>query len=87
MSFLSKVQQNISGRLTSEQRTKDRYRIRGYLSTAAKHGRNMIDALREAILERPWMPPDPCLIRDDTRPATHRAITPRHPEGHTWQSR
>jgi transposase len=55
----SKIQQNISGRLTSEQRTKDRYRIRGYLSTAAKHGRNMMDALHEAILGRPWTPPDP----------------------------
>ena len=48
-----------SGRLTSEQRTKDRYRIRGYLSTAAKHGYNMIDALRDAVLGRPWIPPDP----------------------------
>jgi hypothetical protein len=55
----SKTQQKISGRLTSEQRTTDRYRIRGYLSTAAKHGRNMMDALRDAILGRPWMPPDP----------------------------
>jgi transposase len=55
----AKVQQNISGRLTSEQRTQDRYRIRGYLSTAAKHGRNMMDAVREAILGRPWMPPNP----------------------------
>ncbi|HEX8934065.1 MAG TPA: IS66 family transposase [Pseudonocardiaceae bacterium] len=55
----SKIQQKISGRLTSEQRTTDRYRIRGYLSTAAKHGRNMIDALRDAILGHPWMPPDP----------------------------
>jgi len=55
----SKTQQKISGRLTSEQRTKDRYRIRGYLSTAAKHGHNMMDALREAILGRPWSPPDP----------------------------
>jgi hypothetical protein len=54
----SKVQQNISGRLTSVKRTEDRYRIRGYLSTAAKHGRNMIDVLRDAILGRPWMPPD-----------------------------
>jgi transposase len=34
----AKTQQKISGRLTSEQRTQDRYRIRGYLSTAAKHG-------------------------------------------------
>jgi hypothetical protein len=55
----SKTQQKISGRLTSEQRTTDRYRIRGYLSTAAKHGHNMIDALRDAIIGRPWMPPDP----------------------------
>ena len=55
----AKIQQKISGRLTSQQRTQDRYRIRGYLSTAAKHGHNMIDALREAILGHPWMPPDP----------------------------
>jgi hypothetical protein len=55
----SKVQQNISGRLTSEARTRDRYTVRGYLSTAAKHGQNMMDALRQAILGRPWTPPDP----------------------------
>jgi len=55
----SKTQQKISGRLTSEQRTQDRYRIRGYLSTAAKHGHNMMAALRDAMLGRPWTPPDP----------------------------
>lgn len=55
----SKTQQKISGRLTSEQRTTDRYRIRGYLSTAAKHGYNVMDALRDAILGHPWIPPDP----------------------------
>jgi hypothetical protein len=55
----AKVQQKISGRLTSQQRTKDRYRIRGYLSTTAKHSRNMMDALHEAIMGRPWIPPDP----------------------------
>jgi transposase len=55
----AKIQQKISGRLTSEQRTTDRYLIRGYLSTAAKHGRNMMDTLRDAIVGRPWMPPDP----------------------------
>src|SRR5215207_3935599 len=36
----SKVQQNISGRLTSEERTRDRYTIRGFVSTAIKHGLN-----------------------------------------------
>lgn len=54
----AKIQQ-ISGRLTSEKQTEDRYRIRGYLSTAAKHGRNMMDALRDTFLGRPWIPPDP----------------------------
>jgi hypothetical protein len=52
----SKIQQNISGRLTSEQRTRDRFTILGYLSTAAKHGLNQITVLRQAILGRPWMP-------------------------------
>ena len=54
-----KVQQNISGRLTSVTRTQDRYTIRGYLSTAAKHGHNMITVLRAAIAGQPWMPPHP----------------------------
>ena len=55
----SKTQQKISGRLTSETRTQDRYTIRGYLSTAIKHGRNAMTVLREVILGRPWIPPDP----------------------------
>ena len=55
----SKVQQNISGRLTSDKRTQDRYTIRGYLSTAAKHGHNKITVLREAIAGQPWTPPHP----------------------------
>jgi transposase len=58
----AKVQQNISGRLTSQKRTQDRYTIRGYLSTAAKHGHNMMDALRTAFQGRPWMPPDPAPV-------------------------
>ncbi len=52
----AKVQQHISGRLTSEDRTRDRYTIRGYLSTAAKHGREVLTDLRDAIRGRPWMP-------------------------------
>lgn len=55
----AKIQQKISGRLTSEKRTADRYRFRGYLSTAAKHGRIMMNALRVVILSHRWMPPDP----------------------------
>jgi transposase len=52
----AKCQQNVSGRLTSDQRTQDRYTIRGYLSTAAKHGRDVMADLRNAFLGRPWMP-------------------------------
>ncbi|MGB7796752.1 MAG: IS66 family transposase [Pseudonocardiaceae bacterium] len=52
----SKVQQNISGRLTSEARTQDRYTIRGYVSTATKHGLNAMTVLHDAITGRPWMP-------------------------------
>lgn len=55
----SKIQQNISGRLTSEQRTRDRYKILGYVSSAAKNGLNKMVVLREAMLGRPWMPPLP----------------------------
>src|SRR4051812_48831090 len=36
--------------------TRDRYTIRGYVSTAAKHGLNTITVLRDALLGRPWIP-------------------------------
>jgi hypothetical protein len=52
----SKCQQNVSGRLTSEDRTQDRYTIRGYISTAVKHGHNGLTVLRDALLGRPWIP-------------------------------
>ncbi|MDQ2791994.1 MAG: IS66 family transposase [Actinomycetota bacterium] len=52
----SKVQQNTSGRLTSEDRTRDRYTIRGYVSTAIKHGHDAITVLRDALTGHPWTP-------------------------------
>jgi hypothetical protein len=55
----SKLQENISGRLTSTERTQDRYTILGVLSTAAKHGRDKLATLRDALLGRPWIPPLP----------------------------
>jgi hypothetical protein len=55
----SKIQQKISGRLTSVARTEDRYTILGYVSTAAKHGLDKITALRDALTGRPWMPAPP----------------------------
>lgn len=55
----AKIQQNTSGRLTSVDRTQDRYTIRGYVSTATKHGHNAIDTIRDALTGHPWWPPDP----------------------------
>jgi transposase len=53
----AKIQQKISGRLRSEQATRHRYAIRGYISTAAKHGISVFTALRDALAGDPWMPP------------------------------
>ena len=55
----AKTQEKISGRLRSESTTRHRYAIRGYTSTAAKHGTDVLTALRDAILGIPWMPPVP----------------------------
>jgi transposase len=55
----AKTQQKISGRLRSEETTRHRYAVRGYLSTAAQHGADVLTALRDTILGRPWMPPIP----------------------------
>jgi len=52
----AKTQQNTSGRLTSEARTRDRYRIRGVISTAAKHGLNQLTVIRDALRGQPWIP-------------------------------
>ncbi|MGH3406576.1 MAG: IS66 family transposase [Streptosporangiaceae bacterium] len=55
----AKTQQKISGRLRSEAVTIHRHAIRGYISTAAKHGENMLTAIRDALAGSPWMPPVP----------------------------
>ncbi|MGH3410188.1 MAG: IS66 family transposase [Streptosporangiaceae bacterium] len=55
----AKTQQEISGRLRSEARTRDRYAIRGYLDTARKHGAGLMAAIRGALTGNPWMPPLP----------------------------
>ncbi|MCA1704107.1 MAG: IS66 family transposase [Actinobacteria bacterium] len=53
----TKTQQKISGRLTSEDATRDRLDIRSYLDTARKHGTDVLTALRQAITGNPWKPP------------------------------
>jgi hypothetical protein len=52
----AKTQQKISGRLRSEKATRDRYAIRGYASTAAKHRISVIAAIRAALAGTPWTP-------------------------------
>jgi transposase len=55
----AKTTQKISGRLRSVTATRDRYAVRGYASTAAKHGRDIFTAIREALAGNPWIPPVP----------------------------
>ena len=43
--------------LRTENPTRDRYAIRGYLSTAAKHGTAIFTAILGALTGNPWMPP------------------------------
>ena len=57
----AKTQQKISGRLRSEQATRHRYAVRGYISTAAKNGISAFTALRDALTGNPWMPPIPAI--------------------------
>jgi transposase len=53
----AKIQENISGRLTDPDRAKDRYLIRGVLSSATKHAVNPLTVLRDAFTGRSWLPP------------------------------
>jgi transposase len=55
----AKTQQKISGRLRSEQVTRDRYAIRGYISTVAKHGAHVLTAIHDALAGHPGCRPSP----------------------------
>jgi transposase len=54
-----KTQQKISGRLTSEDTTRDRLDIRGYIDTARKNGQDVMTVLRAIMTGIPWNPPVP----------------------------
>ncbi len=56
----TKTQLKISGCHRSETTAKAWLRIRGYISTVAKHGDNIYDALRDAVTGNPWKPPLTC---------------------------
>ena len=55
----AKTQQKVSGRLRSEKTTRHRYAIRGYASTATKHGHDAFAVIRDALAGNPWIPPIP----------------------------
>jgi hypothetical protein len=55
----AKTQQKISGRLRSETATRHRYAIRGFASTAAKHGLDVFTAIYDALAGSCWIPPIP----------------------------
>ena len=55
----AKTQQKISGRLRSEKTTRDRDAVRGYASTAVKHGIAVFIAIHNALAGKPWIPPIP----------------------------
>ena len=57
----AKTQQKISGRLRSETTTRHRYAIRGYASTARKHGVDVFTAIKNALAGNPWIPPVPAI--------------------------
>ena len=56
-----KTQQKISGRLASDDTTRDRLDIRSYIDTARKHSKNAMDVLHQLMTGRPWRPPAPAL--------------------------
>jgi hypothetical protein len=49
----------LSELLRSDKTTRDRYAIRGYDSTAVKHGTDVFTAIRDALAGNPWTPPVP----------------------------
>ena len=55
----AKTQQKISGRLRSETAARHRYAIRGFASTAAKHGLDVFTAIYDALAGNCWIPPIP----------------------------
>ena len=68
----AKTQQKISGRLRSETVTRYRYAIRGYTSTARKHGIDVFTAIKDALAGNPWIPPVPAVPELHPEQITHR---------------
>jgi transposase len=55
------TQQKTSGRLRSDKAARDRYAVRGYASTAGKHGADALTAIPNALAGNPCMAPVPAV--------------------------
>jgi transposase len=53
---MTKVQQKVSGGWRTTHGARDWLTVRGYLSTAAKHGHNTLTALHDLFTGNPWIP-------------------------------
>jgi transposase len=58
----TKLQQKISATWRSLQGLSDFATLRSYLSTAAKHGQDLLEVLVVLFTTGPWLPPDPAAI-------------------------
>jgi transposase len=58
----TKLQQKISGTWRTLQGLADFATLRSYLSTATKHGMDLLDVLQQLFTTGPWLPPDSAAI-------------------------
>jgi transposase len=58
----TKLQQKISGTWRTLQGLADFATLRSYLSTATKHGMDLLDVLQRLFTTGPWLPPAPAAI-------------------------
>jgi transposase len=58
----TKLQQKISATWRSLQGLADFATLRSYLSTATKHGQDLLHVLVALFTTGPWLPPDPATI-------------------------
>jgi len=58
----TRLQLNISGTWRTLQGLADFAVLRSYLSTATKHGMDLLDVLQQLFTTGPWLPSDPVTI-------------------------
>ena len=58
----TKLQLKISGTWRTLQGLADFAALRSYLSTATKHGMDLLNVLQQLFTTGPWLPPDPAAI-------------------------